>query len=66
MPEGPLMLGNLPLQKVDSFKYLGVLLSQDKSWSPHVQAICSKARRVLGLLYRKFYGCSNSDTLIQL
>ena len=35
-------------------------------WSPHVQAICSKARRVLGLLYRKFYGCSNSDTLIQL
>ena len=66
MPEGPLMLGNLPLQKVDSFKYLSVLLSQDMSWSPHVQAICSRARRVFGLLYRKFYGCSNSHTLIQL
>ena len=35
-------------------------------WSPHIQAICSKAKKVLGLLYRKFYGCANTDTLAQL
>ena len=43
-PDEPLVLTDLPLQKVDAFKYLGVLLSQDLSWSPHVQAICSKAK----------------------
>ena len=66
IPEGPLLLGNCPPQRVDSFKYLGVLLSQDMSWSPHVQTICSKAKKVLGLLYRKFYSCSSTDTLTQL
>ena len=66
MPDEPLVLGDLPLQRVDAFKYLGVLLSQDMSWSSHVQATCSKAKKVLGLLYWKFYGCSNTNTLIQL
>jgi hypothetical protein len=66
VPDGPLLLGNCPLQKVDVFKYLGVLLSEDMSWCPHVQAVCSRAKRVLGLLYRKFYSYSNTDTLTQL
>ena len=52
----PLMLGNYPLNKVNSFKYLTVLLSHNLSWSPHVESIGSKARRVLGLLFSKFYG----------
>ena len=47
MPDEPLVLGDLPLQRVDAFKYLGVLLSQDMSWSSHVQATCSKAKRFL-------------------
>ena len=51
---------------VAAFKYLGVLLSQDMSWSPQVQAVCSKAKKVLGLLYRKFYGCANTEMLTQL
>ena len=38
MPDEPLILGDLPLQKVDTFRYLGVLLSQDMSWSPHACA----------------------------
>ena len=36
------------------------------SWSSHVQTTCSKAKKVLGLLYRKFYECSNTETLVQL
>ena len=66
IPEGPLLLDSCPLQRVNIFKYLGVLLSQDMSWSPHVQTICSRAKKVLGLLYRKFYSCSSTDTLTQL
>ena len=66
LPNVPLLLHNLPLSKVSTFKYLGILLSDSLSWSPHIHAICSKARQILGLLYRKFYNFSNSDTLIQL
>ena len=32
----------------------------------YMHAICSKARNILGFLYRKFYNCSNTDTLKQL
>ena len=42
------------------------MLSDNLSWSPHIHAICSKARQIIGLLYRRFYNFSNSDTLIQL
>ena len=33
------------------------------SWSEHISGVCSRARRVLGLLYRQFYRNSSSATL---
>ena len=54
------------LNKVDVYKCLGILLSKDLSWSPHVNVICSKACKILGLLYRRFYRFSNSDMIRQL
>ena len=61
-----LLLHNLMLNKVDTFKYLGVLLAEDLTWTPHIHAVCSKARQVLGLLYCRFYNFSNTDTILQL
>ena len=66
LPDIPLLLHKLPLCQVDTFKYLGILLSEDLLWSHHINAICSKAWQVLGLLYRRFYNFSNTDTLVQL
>ena len=65
-PSSPLLLEGHSLERVEMFKYLGVLLSHDLSWGEHVQAICSKARKILGLLYRRFYNSGPSSTLLQL
>ena len=52
-PEAALILNGHTLSQVDVYKYLGILLSKDLSWSPHVDEIlCSKVRKVLGLLFK--------------
>ena len=48
----PLTLNGVPLERVETFKYLGLLLSSDLSWSNHIDSVCSRAKRILGLLYR--------------
>ena len=55
-----------PLQEVNSYKYLGILLSSDLSWSQHIQSICGKARKLTGLIYRRFYQCSSPESLLQM
>ena len=51
------------LEKVESYKYLGVVNNSNLTWSDHISRICSRARQQLGLLYRQFYGDSNTSTL---
>ena len=65
-PHHPLILNNGDLEHVESYKYLGLLLTADLSWSSHISSICLKARKILGLLYRRFYGNVNQDVLKQL
>ena len=36
------------------------------SWSPHIESICSKARQILGLLYRRFYDSTDPSMIKQL
>ena len=62
----PLMLNGLKLETVSTFKYLGVMLSSDMSWLHHIEGVCSKARKILGLIYRRFYQHADSRTLIHL
>ena len=61
------LLNGIPLEQVETFKYLGVLLSSDLSWSAHIDSICTKARKVIGLLYRRrFYGDVDNHSLLEL
>ena len=50
------------LLEVDTAKYLGVNLSAELSWSPHVSAVCSKANSSLGFLRRNVRKCPPSLT----
>ena len=61
-----ILLGSQTLDEVSSYKDLGVLISDDLSWSLHVERISSKARRLLGMLYRRFSQWSSPDALLKL
>ena len=62
----PLTISLLPIERVSSFKYLGVLLTPSLSWSPHISSICKKARKILGLIFRHFYRHSSPVTILDL
>ena len=51
-----ILLGNEPLELVQRYKYLGVTIT-----SQHIHTKCIKAKKLIGLLYRRFYG--NADTI---
>ena len=54
------------IQEVKSYKYLSVLITADLRWDVHISGICLKAKRLLGLLYRKFYRSVDSAFLFRL
>ena len=59
-------LGSSVIQRTYLYKYLGVTISSNLSWSEHIHIICIKARKTIGLLYRHFYLNSNTPSLQQL
>ena len=61
-----LLLDDLILERVKCFKYLGVILTSDFSWSSQVESICTKSRKLLGFLHRRFYKHAEPSALLQL
>ena len=57
---------NIPFDRVYSFKFLGLILSCNLSWSSHINSVVKRAKRIIGLLYRQFYPLSSSKTLLSL
>ena len=51
-------INGVQLQEVDHHPYLGVELTSDLTWKTHISNITSKANRILNLLKRHLYGCS--------
>ena len=49
-------LYNDVLSEVQSAKYLGVTISNDLSWSPHISSIVTKAHQRLGFIRRNLRG----------
>jgi len=57
-----LTLHSEPLDWVYLFKYIGVPISYNLSWSTHISDIVARAKRVIGLIYKKFYRLCNTST----
>ena len=45
------------MENVKCAKYLGVTISNDLSWTPHITEICKKANNTLNFLQRNFRTC---------
>ncbi len=43
----PLMISGTPVERVSSFKYLGIKISEDLTWTTHIQTQVKKARQRL-------------------
>ena len=63
-------LNGQPLDRVHQYKYLGVVLTDDLTWSTRISEITNKARKqlklIIGLIYRQFYSISSTQSLLQL
>ncbi len=46
-PYSLLMISGTPVERVSSFKYLGVNISEDLTWTTHIQTLVKKARQRL-------------------
>ncbi len=46
-PYTPLMISGTPVERVSSYKYLGVNISEDLTWTAHIQTQVKKARQRL-------------------
>ena len=51
---------------VNEVRYLGVVITDDLTWSAHIQTVVQKARRKLGYIYRTFYKNCSTEVLLNL
>ena len=64
-PSFSLQLQGEHIQVVNCFRLLGVTITNNLSWKKHITGIITKAKKLLGFLYRSFResGCANLEKL---
>ena len=50
-------LGGQILEQVNQVKYLGVILSDELNWSPHINSVTTSANSTLGFIWRDLKQC---------
>jgi len=55
-----------PIRASGELQVLGSAVSGNLSFSQHIQTRCAKARKILGLLYRRFCKNTSNEDLLQL
>ena len=61
-----LYIDNQPIEKVSTFRYLGVWLSHTLSWSAHVEKSFKAALKQAGMIFGRVYQYCSTDCLEQL
>ncbi len=47
-----IIVGNAPLEQISEYKYLGMWIDKNMNWNYHIDKMCSKLSRRLGILRR--------------
>ena len=59
----PLNISGVPMERVSTFKYLGVHITNDLSWSTHTGALVKRKFSVSSLSLHNFYTCTIESIL---
>ena len=62
-PPTQLLLDGKVLEEVSSYRYLGIVVTPSLSWKSHINQICNKTRKLIGLLFRKYSNWADTNTL---
>ena len=62
---GDIVINGSTINEVDSTKFLGVLIDNNLSWKPHINLICSKIAKNIGIM-AKARSTFNEKTLVSL
>ena len=52
--------------QIDQYKYLGVWISDDLTWTKHIESICNRSRRLLGYIFRTFSPHCSPDSILYI
>ena len=62
----PISVSGSTLERVFSYKYLGITLRYNMSWSSHINTILRRSQKLLDLIYRQFYNTCSPNTILSL